>query len=1159
MTCNSCIWNIENRLSELNGIIQSDVKIGECTIEYDEHKIPNVQYLIDQLTFDEFQSTLITMETVYFIHVLINVVRKENQLYTIERLKSSIINIIDVKFVYNENDNDCNQIKIKYYNTKQIKSTDDLLTEINNCGYDTQLISPSTTSLSSLPTTIQEQQQNHHTSNGDIVHQKSTLTPVSKLSPIPKKKLTTTDNQQNKNDAIETETCFFQVLGMSCASCVSKIQKSLSKVEAKAEVKYDPEYLFPAQITNLIQDLGFTAKVIDSVERGMDIMDVNITGMTCASCVSAIQTNMTKVKGIVSTDVSLLTNRGRIKFDASLIGPRDILEELDNLGFPATVLAQDSNSDNLEKMHRRVTHQWKNSFLLAAIFGIPAMVIMLVFTFYYEDHGDDPMIGNSRMSVGNLVLFLLATPVQIISGRYFYIQAYKALKHRTANMDVLIVVATTISYAYSIIVVIVNLSLNLPSPIVFFDVPPILLMFVSLGRWLEHIAKGRTSEALKKLLALQAPKGTLVKLDSNGTIVEEKSILSQLIQRNDLLKVLPGETIPTDGTIIDGTTTCDEAMLTGESMPVDKTVEDQVVGGTKNINGQIIMKATHVGQETALKHIIKLIEDAQTSRAPIQEVADTVAGVFVPVILLTSLTTLIIYIIIGYTSYDNIKQYSSYGHFSGIHASQSEIVFELAFRYAITVLCIACPCALGLATPTAVMVGTGVGARNGILIKGGEPLETARKIRTIVFDKTGTITKGKPSVIDKRIFIQNEYMTLDSMIAIAGTAESGSEHPLGLAVRNYCKEYFATEQLGRCQDFKAIWGYGLSCKVTGIDFLLKRTNKMNDRIDDLTPAILDKTYNVLIGNRKWMMRNKLEVDEGVDKTMVAHEQDGHTAILIAVDDKLVGMIAIADEIKPSAPITIYALQSMGLNTVLLTGDNVKTARAIAAQVGIKNVFAEVLPADKERFIAKLKEQMPKNNKVAMVGDGINDSPALARSDVGIAIGTGADVAVEAASIVLIRDDLFDVVGAIFLSKKTVWRIRLNLMFSAVYNLVGIPIAAAGIQLMPWMASAAMALSSVSVVTSSLLLRYFKKPRIETYENSDYQEWSLKKASDINVHRGIDNLHRGSITGIKHSMFGLMINGRLSAVKHHFIEDSKVQSLLLSPQNLPSRTQDIEYV
>ncbi|CAF4431429.1 unnamed protein product [Rotaria socialis] len=977
---------------------------------------------------------------------------------------------------------------------------DDIITEIEKLSFQVAV------SSSSQPRTTTD---NHSSYNQkfEISTESNQIRTTNEIvieEPVYTRKATRNSTLLVGTDETELETCYFTVLGMTCASCVDSIQRNLSKVDGihlvlvallsqRAEVKYDPAHLLPSQIASLINNLGFRAELLDKVARGMETIDVNIEGMSCASCVNKIQNHMSRIPGISSASIVLLTNRGKFQYDSSIIGPRDILKHIsEDLGFPATVLTENLKSENLARLHRRITRQWRNSFIIAAIFGIPAMIVMFFFLFKYKNHSQAPHV-TAGLSVENLIMFLLATPVQ-----------------------------------------------------------------------------AKTSDALKKLLSLQPPQGTLIKLDSRGKIIEEKLVLAQLIQRDDLLKVQPGETIPTDGRIIDGVTSCDESLITGESMPVDKTVGAQVIGGTKNLDGLIIMRATHVGQETALKQIIRLVEDAQTSKAPIQQLADRIAGYFVPFVVATSLLTLSIYIILGYTMFDKLEKYSAYyqppdqdesSHDANMSTtyepSKTEVIFELAFRYAITVLSIACPCALGLATPTAVMVGTGVGASNGILIKGGEPLESAHQIGTIVFDKTGTITKGKPSVIDKRIFFQNADMTLDRMLAIAGTAESGSEHPLALAVRNHCKDHFGTNELGLCRDFKAIWGYGLQARVSNIDCLVKSTDGGTSHI-----------YSVLIGNREWMKRNHLSVDDGIDKTMSIHEHDGHTAVLVAIDGKVVGMLAIADEIKPTAPLTIYALQSLGLRTILLTGDNVKTARAIASQVGIKTVYAEVLPTHKERFIASLKENKNYHGKVAMVGDGINDSPALARADVGIAVGTGADVAVEAASIVLIRDELFDVVAAIKLSKKTVWRIRLNFIFATVYNLIGIPIAAgillpAGVQLMPWMAAAAMALSSVSVVVSSLLLRYFKKPRMEKYERDvRYRQWSLDKSTGIVVHRGIDDLptmrpKSSILSSFRNSRLSQIVRESISVVKNAVMEEKIKATVYFSDEQASNRQKEEE--
>ncbi|UJR09414.1 hypothetical protein I4U23_013655 [Adineta vaga] len=1228
MTCQSCVRNIESKLSNISGIksIQVSLENKLGTVVYNPNDI-DINHIIEHINTIGFNAELNQITNSNNLDLELGGISDENIPTATERI-SSINGVLNVVFPLK---NDSSHVLIAYDKNQTDPYT--VYQKIQSIGYK---VNPKLENIAraylrvqgmhcnscvmNITQTIEDLPGIHHIKvsfddqsanilydpniiilsiiikeiesldfqvavipSNDADQSKENIvnsnTPILSGEKIQRSNPRETLVQLSPVNNDDTETCYLSIIGMTCASCVDSIQRNLCKVEGihsvlvallsnKAEIKYNPEYIIPSQIAHLVNELGFRAEVLETMENGVEVIDLNIENMTCASCVRKIETSIGKLPGIHSAEVALLTHRGRFKYDVSQIGPRDIIRELDSIGFPASLIDEDTKASSSAKVHHRETQRWRNSFLLAAIFGIPAMIIMMAFMFKWKNHEDAPQVIRG-LSLENLIMFLLSTPVQWISGRYFYIQAFKALKHRSANMDVLIVMATTTAYVYSCIVVLFNIYQRLPSPITFFDVPPMLMMFVALGRWLEHIAKGKTSDALTKLLSLQPPQGILVRLDEQtGTILEEKTILAKLIQRNDILKVLPGGTVPTDGRVIEGTSTCDESLLTGEAMPVEKTVGSQVVGGTKNLNGMLLIRATHVGHETALKQIIKLVEEAQTSKAPIQALADTIAGYFVPVVVTVSGITLISWLVIGYTHYDSIQKYSMYhhsmmggdskmNHHPGKEPSKMEVVLELAFRFAITVLSIACPCALGLATPTAVMVGTGVGASQGILVKGGEPLEAAQKIRTIVFDKTGTITQGKPTVVDTRLFLLNDpYWTLKRLLAIAGTAESGSEHPLGKAIQNYCKDYFGREQFGHCEDFNAVWGYGLAAKVSKIEHLMTKNNGSGDGT-----TFQDKSYSVLIGNREWMERNSIHVTNEIDSAMGRHEHDGNTAVIVAAEGRIIGMIAIADRIKPTAPLTIFALQSMGLNVLLVTGDNVKTARAIAAQVGIKNVYAEVLPTQKERFIATLKENSRKGDKVAMVGDGVNDSPALARADVGIAVGTGADVAVEAANVVLIRDALEDVLGAILLSKKTVQRIRLNFLFATIYNLIGIPVAAGvflplGISLMPWMASAAMALSSVSVVMSSLLLRRFRKPDIQTYDNHEFILWSMNKGKNINVHRGIDGLERtpnGSfISSLRGSRLAQIFSGAVSAVKQqatNSLYDKQRAALLLNSSSL----------
>ncbi|MHA2027796.1 MAG: copper-translocating P-type ATPase, partial [Candidatus Kariarchaeaceae archaeon] len=570
----------------------------------------------------------------------------------------------------------------------------------------------------------------------------------------------------------------------------------------------------------------------------------------------------------------------------------------------------------------------------------------------------------------------------------------------------------------------------------------LLITFIILGKYLEANAKGKTSEAIKKLMSLQSKSAILIETDENGNVVNEEEISNDLIQKGDLLKVYPGEKIPTDGLITYGSSAIDESMVTGESLPVNKSNGDEVIGATVNQQGVLHVKATKVGSETALSQIIKLVEEAQTSKAPIQGMADKISAVFVPIVVIIAIVDFFIWYALF--SFDVVPH-------SWLPAGTTSFLFS--FLLAISVLVIACPCALGLATPTAVMVGTGLGAEQNILIKGGEPLETAHKVDAIILDKTGTITHGKPNLTD---IIPFNGFQRNEMLRLAASAESGSEHPLGKSIVNGAKEELG--DLENPNNFKAIAGKGIEAEI-------------NEKI-------------VLVGSRGLLTSHSVVLNEGVEETMQALENDGKTAMLVSIDNQLAGVIAVADTVKPESITAIKAMQSMGLDVWMVTGDNERTANAIAREVGINHVFAEVLPEDKAKKVKTLQEE---DKVVAMVGDGINDSPALAQADVGIAIGAGTDVAIETADMVLMRSDLRDVVTAIDLSKTTFNRIKLNFVWAFGYNSAGIPLAAGlfipiiraafgyTFMLPPAVAGLAMALSSVSVVTSSLLLKKYKKP------------------------------------------------------------------------------------
>ena len=941
----------------------------------------------------------------------------------------------------------------------------------------------------------------------------------------------------------EDSKCFLQVSGMTCSSCVAAIEKHVMKMRgvtkvlvalmaAKAEVEYDPDLVTPEDIAQSISDLGFPSSVVEGAMEG--VIEINITGMTCSSCVHQIESALRGVEGVESALVTLNTARAKVQYDTSVIGPRDILEIITDLGYKAKLASKKDKKHYLD--HTEEINKWRNSFIVSLIFGLPCMIIMIYYMVEMSVSGHQHSDGCCLfdipgLSLENTLLFLLSTPVQFLGGRHFYRQAWAAIKHRNTNMDVLIVLATTISYTYSCCVVIASMAMgDNTSPMTFFDVPPMLLVFVSLGRWLEHIAKAKTSDALSKLISLQATEAVLVTLGEQEQITSEKKINIELVQRGDLLRVVPGGKVPVDGVVHSGESCCDESLITGESMPVRKIKEDKVIGGSINQHGMLIVEATHVGEDSALSQIVRLVEEAQTSKAPIQQLADRIAGYFVPVVVGCSSLTLCVWLTIGYIRPEllPVSQMEREGF------TTAEITWQFAFRMALTVLAIACPCSLGLATPTAVMVGTGVGARNGILIKGAEPLENAHKVTVVVFDKTGTITHGETSVARLTVLEETDTSrsrSIATLLAIAATAENSSEHPLGRAIVKYSKEVLGIKTVtGRCDQFSVVPGCGLQARVSCVGEMVReglqadgvrqyeewREKAGKDSELQIGGAAVDCSlirqgqiipmqesnnlieiqgergtsdlgYNVLVGNRAWMARNFVEIDPLVERRMVREEESGRTAALLAVEGRLALMLAVSDTVKSEASLTVYALKKAGLDVILLTGDNDKTAKAIARQAGIGRVYSQVLPTQK---VAKIKSLQEKGHKVAMVGDGVNDSPALAQADIGIAIGSGTDVAVEAADVVLIRNDLLDVVACLDLSRKTVRRIWCNFLFASVYNILGIPIAAGvfshwDFKLQPWMGSGAMALSSVSVVISSLMLKLYKKPTRASLETVEY--------------------------------------------------------------------------
>jgi P-type Cu+ transporter len=797
----------------------------------------------------------------------------------------------------------------------------------------------------------------------------------------------------------------YQVSGMTCAACASRIEKGLKKVDGvsdanvnfameKASVKFDPAVTTPQELEEKIIDLGYDV-VTEKAE-------LDITGMTCAACSIRIEKGLNKTEGVSSANVNLALEKATVEYNPTLIAVSDLVKRVEKLGYGARETVNGNPEETADYREKEIQKQ-QGKFLISLILSLPllwSMVSHFEFTSF---------IYLPEMLMNPWVQFALATPVQFIIGKQFYVGAYKALKNKGANMDVLVALGTSAAYFYSVFLAIQSIGDTGSMTELYFETSAILITLIILGKLFEARAKGRSSEAIKKLMGMQAKTATVLRND------EEVEIPLEEVTVGDIVYVKPGEKVPVDGKVLEGSSALDESMLTGESVPIDKAAGDEVIGSTINKNGFLKIKATKVGRDTALAQIIKVVEEAQGSKAPIQRMADRISGIFVPIVLGLAVITFLIWFI-WITPGD----------------------FAESLEKLIAVLVIACPCALGLATPTSIMAGSGRSAEFGILFKGGEHLETAHSITTVVLDKTGTVTNGKPVLTDVRA---GSHMNETTFLQLVGAAERSSEHPLAVSIVEGIKEK-GIEIPGN-GDFEAVPGFGVSATV-------------NER-------------RVLIGTKKLMVRENIELEEAVLQTKDELEREGKTAMLAAIDGEYAGLIAVADTIKETSKEAVNRLKEMGLEVIMMTGDNRQTAEAIAKEAGIGKVIAEVLPEGKADEVKNLQGQ---GKKVAMVGDGINDAPALAIADIGMAIGTGTDVAMEAADITLIRGDLNSIADAIFMSKKTIRNIKQNLFWAFAYNTVGIPIAAIGL-LAPWLAGAAMAFSSVSVVLNALRLQRVK--------------------------------------------------------------------------------------
>ncbi len=852
----------------------------------------------------------------------------------------------------------------------------------------------------------------------------------------------------NPDNLDELKTKDLRIGGMTCASCVATVEKGLKDLRGVQEVSvnlmtetahiiYDSKLLSTKNIIEQAQKVGYSALDLSVEDQSKREVVLRISGMSCASCVNTVEKALNSKKGVMNVTVNLATEKAQINYNSAEIKVDELIKSIKDVGYDAKEISRSYKVDDREKEQRKKEFRLQRIRLISAIlFSIPILIYSLGYTIGFRFPLLIPVDILPGINSRQLLVMIFTIPVMFGSGWQFHYGAVKVLRHKQFNMDVLIFIGTNAAFWYSILTLFI-----FREGAVFFETAALLITFLLIGKFLEARAKGQTSQAIRKLIDLQAKEASIIQND------REIKIPIEDVEVGMILIIRPGEKIPTDGIVLEGISSVDESMITGESMPVMKEKGNSVVGATINKNGLLKIKATRVGSDTALAQIIQLVENAQASKAPIQRLADKVAGVFVPSVIIISIFTFFFWYV-GFTT----------GMLPIILLeNQGTDPFVFSFKLMIAVLVIACPCALGLATPTAIMVGTGKGAEKGILIKSAEALESAHKLDTIVFDKTGTITEGHPQVTDIRMI--SSQLSEDEILQYIASAELGSEHPLAQAIVETAKE--RKLDLWEPSEFEAIPGYGIRSIIAGKQILAGKLNLFEDQ--KLKTGFINSHVNEL-------------------------ENQAKTTVIVGIDSEIIAVLGISDPVKKYSKEAMRALDLLGINVNLVTGDNRRTAEVIATNVGITNVIANVLPKNKADVIKSMQEE---HKFVGMVGDGINDAPALAQANIGFALGSGTDIAIDTGDIVLIKEDLRDVVASIQLSRKTLSKIKQNLFWAFIYNIIGIPIAAGvlflplGITLVPEIAAAAMAFSSVSVISNSLLLRFYT-PEIHRIEaNSSY--------------------------------------------------------------------------